>query len=858
MSDIKFLLADPFGDVAEALLDAWFGAAYLFAITPSSNWGYKSFITDVNDAFRDAITPTAQTTQINPHIFGEKSRLYRSARKVSRSENDEPTRPYLLLRSHFENDLVKPTLVLNKNPHVRDRHNRPRQILVSPYRFVLQMLTNPEAPGTSAYAASVTRALIYQTALEFAVKIGDTERKDLGSAYRYISAVISYDKVATSLSKAHAYHANGDTFPVASVSDFIVGHMLAAEGLAVMSFAPYDSKYESKRAHEPVLVGRDTFLGLKTMGIDPNLTYQFKFGREILNLPSIAEMMNSLDGIPLPIQGATTIFAGGLKLSTERGTVLRVSGSSGSGKTSLALALAGALAPLGVTTTYLTSEEDQVDLEKRLISLVAAYTVRTQSFPKNVGDWFQAIHLSNHDYSDNYKSTVEYIELIIREYKEQSFNPTSDRPPGISPFLFIIDGTHELFNRSANDIAKKIGDMHELIEKVRALGAIVLILTADIDEPVLSELDYIVDTVIDLKLHFSDQAGSEARRTLTLKKSRLQHSLPGVHGFHISKGEGIKIFPQIRGQVRCYSKIKPLGPNTDVTLSFMHGESVTYLRKWAVDENNRSQHNQPHSRLRIFERSLILVTGFGSTGKAAFGLRLLASERLGRIEKAASLEGTLFDAHADRLGLPPQQEKRPYRLRNRILVVSFLYSTEYYNNIVKLIKRKTSDDPLLVDVLNFYPGFLSSETFMAKVVNRIEAAQLEGMPYKGILIDGLHNMFLQFPILESQLLTLPILYSALSAMNMTVVTTHTHFSIPHMERHPQLSADVEIATRRVAPLLQAIINAADFFFDISDENYAEQDDRFPIRVVAAFGQSTHTPAYFWNRGTGAIEMDDGG
>lgn len=58
-------------------------------------------------------------------------------------------------------------------------------------------------------------------------------------------------------------------------------------------------------------------------------------------------------------------------------------------------------------------------------------------------------------------------------------------------------------------------------------------------------------------------------------------------------------------------------------------------------------------------------------------------------------------------------------------------------------------DRASVDVITLYPGGLGAEDFIAKVENALAAAEFRGIPYTGVLLDGIHNVFIQYPLLEN-------------------------------------------------------------------------------------------------------------
>jgi hypothetical protein len=110
-------------------------------------------------------------------------------------------------------------------------------------------------------------------------------------------------------------------------------------------------------------------------------------------------------------------------------------------------------------------------------------------------------------------------------------------------------------------------------------------------------------------------------------------------------------------------------------------------------------------------------------------------------------------------------------------------------------------------------------------------------------------VFLQFPKLQDALMVWPILLEILRIVGVTVVTTHTHFDIFGVGQGTQIATDVEMATRRVAPLLQALINSADFYLDISAPagEVSATTEKFRIVVVNAFGQDIRHSELFWDR-----------
>jgi hypothetical protein len=175
-------------------------------------------------------------------------------------------------------------------------------------------------------------------------------------------------------------------------------------------------------------------------------------------------------------------------------------------------------------------------------------------------------------------------------------------------------------------------------------------------------------------------------------------------------------------------------------------------------------------------------------------------------------------------------------------------------NIDSLTKYPTP--PIELDILSLYPGLLSPEVLLRKIIEKNASRELEGGGYHGILIDGLHNIFLQFPRLQEAPMIWPTLFEIFRILGSTVVTTHTLFTIRGMEAVPQVLVDVDAAMHRVGPVLQALVNGADYYLDLSAVDRNEHGTFFSIEIIAALGQEIRTGPYFWDRENSAVVIRD--
>ncbi|MEY9755798.1 RAD55 family ATPase [Bradyrhizobium yuanmingense] len=827
VSSDAFLGAQPFGKASRIIIDGWFAASKLFADTFPTGWEDDEFIHLINDCFSEL---GKLSTFHDPHLAQGRYGSVRRTRPDARRKAVQ-TRPYLLLLEDFRQDAVFRTFFSHDDEPGIDSFNRSRQLLLSPLYFLRRMLTSSEFLTSDAYAHAIIRAEIFSLSLGWPVR-----RPQEGTPERAIKEIIGFERVANSLHKAEAYRSNGDTFYLADQTDAVVGHLLSSLGMAFWSFAPGHLQYTSKRSHEFPVIGRDTYLEGRNLLPQEGSAFELRFADRIERLPSPAAMMNLLDGIPVPIPGADAIFAGGLRLSRARGVVARVSGASGTGKTSLALGVATALAPLGTRTCYLSCEEDPRDLAQRLLTLTPPFIARTTSFSsQDLSDWFVAVHLDSADSQVNRAQVFDFIEFVQSSAIENGIDLSEDRSPGHTPFFVVLDGVHELISRPI-DGTDDVNEMRELVEAFRRLGVFVMILTAQTGERSLQELDYLVDVVMTLEHEDRSSIAQEPKRKLVLHKTRLQHSWPGAHHLHISKRDGIKLYPQLPAQLEQFTAWR--------WQTIRRGHYFDFLQS-GVRLGPGAEHTPP--LVRIFEKAQILISGKGSSGKAGFGLKLLASPIISDGDDAEEFSRGLFEFE------DPQAKRR------RILVVSFLYPPEYYEGLLSRIGDSHADqisfeNPVSdLETLSFYPGFISPEVLVSKIINKIKAAELEGLSFHGVLIDGLHNVFLQFPRLQENALFWPVLYETFRVLGLTVVTTHTHFAVKGMEANSVHSADVNLIAHRVAPLLQAIVNAADFYINVSQSG----DDTAvssPIELVSAFAQPVRQQPYFWNSQSLVVEI----
>ena len=566
---------------------------------------------------------------------------------------------------------------------------------------------------------------------------------------------------------------------------------------------------------------------LKTRPHVPS-NYEFRISPGLIDIPDTQEILNSLMGIPVQIAGGSTVFFGGLQRSHHDSLVMSVSGSPGSGKTSLALALAASLAPFGTRCLYCTFEEDAQTLERRAVGIVPHYFPRT-SLPNSTGtEWLCPINLDPRLVKDVKGFSSRYISHLKEEINKvfASNSKIESKLPGIAPVLVVIDSLTTILGRNGGDT---LNDFCTLVGYLRSLNCIVLLLSAE-GIPHDSRLEYLVDTVVNLRHEGTRAEDRKPCRLFQLIKSRLQMSRPGSHILHLSGERGVRVSPQLPSQLDSHKIHRtPLADTLCI---------IDTLRIDCPVSKNNLRKSEAHRRIHcsdrlidLYPRSRILIHGRGSAGKAPFALKLLMSQEI----NAENGKKKLLAPHR----------------RNRILVVSFLYPKEYYEGTLRklakiALKNGNSGETPDMRVIALTPGYIGPEDFVGRILLEMDRGYLEGNPYTSVLLDGLHNIFLQFPTLQKNHMVWAALYSLLSRHDLTIVTTFTTFVTTHPTHPGQNKEDEEILLQGQLPFLHLLVQGADFILRVEAHDVVHHDRKFPVTVEGAIKQRIPVRALTWN------------
>ncbi|MDR2384092.1 MAG: hypothetical protein LBD80_00320 [Tannerella sp.] len=632
----------------------------------------------------------------------------------------------------------------------------------SPLGILYQMLTVPEEPQSAAYVILFCRSLLYEI---FEVFPGHPFSPNDYTPFDF-SEISSRLDTFTGYTKKHKNISETKNDLIRSM----LAHYLALKSVFYLRFKDKDDV-------------RNYLEAKKISTLHTKIKVEFHKFTYYNDLPDASSLMNELSGIPIPIKGIDTIFQGGLKTNSKSNLVMRISGQPGSGKTSFALALAAAMSPFGAFSCYISLEEEPEDLICRLHSLIPEYLKKLSVYNncKEISSWFGA-SMASFNHNNTEESAKTKIDDFIEEYLERIYGVLQvkqyDRNllPLVCPLIIVIDNIRPFRNLN----------FEKFINKCRLLKALIILISPN-EEQFRNDIDYMVDVVINLKHDGTAELKEKPVRILQLLKTRHQIARQGSHVFHMSGENGIHISPQLPSQTDKKEIISKLTPSDIFYINFFN------------EYNNIPAKHPDAPNVPIWDKSQILFHGYGSTGKAGLALTILLYPLLK--EKV-------------RKGFRPQM-KRKIPQKRKVLVVSMLYPEKYYIHLEKEIKNtyQKINNHSKIDCLCFYSSHLSPEDFINKILEKLDTAILEGEPFTGILLDGLHNATLQFPKLQESNMVWFTLYSLLAKYHLTIATAFTKFLINDENRK-----DDKKLPQGEELLLNIMIQAADYSFCVRQLN----------------------------------------
>ena len=296
-------------------------------------------------------------------------------------------------------------LTINAFKDAAEVKMKSRYAIPSPLNILYYSLIIPEHPQSAAYSLASTRTLLFNL-----LESNYNERNLKDNSGGFINNIEeeeishSVDSFTRHINIQARWPRDVSAKSKKSYINMLVGHFLALKGIAHFSF---DSKEDAIS-----FLSQETETQFLKNIVSKIISPRFRLSNKYNELPETGEIINQLYGVPIPIKGADTVFFGGLKPSASGGLVMGISGQAGIGKTSFALALANSLSSLGLNCFFLSTEEDDKDIRKRLFSLQTPYE-KELSFYRHPDEWFFSTTANQNIKEDDMLSIIDNIKKLI-------------------------------------------------------------------------------------------------------------------------------------------------------------------------------------------------------------------------------------------------------------------------------------------------------------------------------------------------------------------------------------------------------------------------------------------------------------
>lgn len=703
----------------------------------------------------------------------------------------------------------------------------------SPLYIAVEALTVPQEPHTRAFPLLAARSLLSR-------RLGIWPRNAFTDQVDSKDSPIDENVIIEEIGNCRTWVQYGDIWEIKSdPRKSFIGNFLALRGVLLMRFT-YGEGIKFLR-------GGMFSTGWQKSSSRQSQGLQFKLSKKYERLPPPADFMNEILGVPVALRGMDNVFFNGIKPSVNAGLVVQLSGGPGSGKTTFALALAASLAPMGTQTLYFSFEEAEGDLISKLRQQSQPRLSKLSYHQSPDDKWFQAFDIGVTSLDTIEDQVIAPLKARLELSKADS--PAVRESGGVLPplpFLVVLDSLSALSldenskKGQTNSIRQRLASFVSLCREMRVL---VILITSD-DRLAWGDLDYVVDMVINLRVEGAQEHNKKPIRLLSLTKSRQQISRHGTHIFHLSGESGFRIAPQLSSQMDSQQDVRQLLWDRDSFIQALNIRSTGSGGYKYVDF------------IKLHWRSQILLQGKGSSGKAGLAMRIALSPRF-------SENGYIEDQSSP-----------------KVLVLSFLYPPAYYETLQqrlhRAMQREIKISSLLkfnadqaakyikeippVEVIRLTPGALHAEDLHSMLVRHLDAGKLNGRPYTAVIIDGLHNLALQFPGASESSYLFPILYGTLSRANVTTITTFTTLSINSSELGPAADTQEESVFRlRVhLPLLHTLVQASDYVLEVVRKDRkllnkssilqgSDENSVYLVRVQSAISRDPPDGLIGWHR-----------
>lgn len=531
---------------------------------------------------------------------------------------------------------------------------------------------------------------------------------------------------------------------------------------------------------------------------------EFRINSKYVELPSLAEISNRVFGIPVALSGFTDLLKGGLKQGAGEGTVSLIRGGAGTGKTTLAISMQRAVEALGIPSVFVTSEETIAAIRARRESALSLSQKMHSQFSQQ-----SKLHKIIRAPSGNLRepAEVDFEHGLVPSSPlfavlDGIIDGLSDKPEwphGATDFtkLFVVfDGVHNFLRDDSERDDYQL--LKSFVERCRDTGVQIL-LTSSKDWMVDEGFEYLVDNYFTLTSEIIEEPVPHFDRKFQIIKTRHQGSMAGNHRMTIGDEGELQFQPNFSELLKRQSRRALVDPaNSQHSLPFVEFEKERYY--------SAKQTFNDLQGLKHFQNSSSLIYGIGSSSKADLAFRLLAT---------------------------PDVPEKPRT--KKVLVVSFLASRKYYDSCASrhnrwLEKRGFENERLEVECMFFAPGMISADEVYFQISSKLEFSETTLNEYDGVLIDGIHNVFVQFPMLMGK----PELWTALTGLfrrsALNFVLTYSDFDIAPAT----LLEGGNYGSERATPLMVALTQSLDYGFNIIPRYLAQRERQKRKNEQSAF------------------------
>jgi hypothetical protein len=525
--------------------------------------------------------------------------------------------------------------------------------------------------------------------------------------------------------------------------------------------------------------------------------------------PQLSSVLRRAYGIPLGVPGLDEAL-GALQVpfpgpSSAPGSITLVCGPSGSGRTTLLLTIASTLSDLGFAARLLSARESRATIDSKLHDLAALTPSSLWSrWLPNLG----ARH-----------GSVEVVEVDSPEALRKAAGPTpgasrraasKQRATASTPRAFFLDGVASVLEsqrRGASRGGLGVAGFRDVLVQLRDSGASLFLSCTDAEREAL-ELDRVADNVLGLGFH-ADPTGRHTSRVLSVDKTRLQSSQRDRHVLNVGETGACWVSPSLHTVNRGFASLRGVEPSSAQAFHLPHRVAASARGGGAVS---------------LREGSHVLVHGRGSSGKAALALACAL---------APHADPALAERPRSGVGAKRRPSARPLPLRT--LVVSFLYTEPYYRKLATRLLHGDASAPDTLTVWTLYPGYIEAETFISSLQKQLTTAELLGRPYGAVVLDGIHNLLLEFPLLRADDLLWPTLFRLLRSHALRAVSTYSSFDIDGA-RAPGRPPDAE-GTAFSAPqheaFFRSLLSSCDYVFEMRRDETSRARARAHVRVESS-------------------------